>query len=83
MSAEFYRLTKAGPVIEPEKDVITELENLLEEARRGEIKGFVYALVQRNDSVGHGHARGCADRHLMVAAAAALNWRVNKIAWDE
>lgn len=77
MSAEVHRLTAAGPVIGPERDVVRLLEELLEEAKRGEIAGFGVSLVKASGGLQTAYASGCADRHMMLSGASMLHHRMN------
>lgn len=76
MTADVHRLTAAGPITEPQADVVETLRRLLTEAERAEIKGLGYFLVTGNNGVSTGWEPGCADRNDMVAGAALLQGRV-------
>jgi hypothetical protein len=77
MSAEIHRLTNAGPVIgEPEKDIVEMLEELMERAKAGALRGFGYFLVDGANSVESGWADGCASADGMVSGASKLQHRV-------
>jgi hypothetical protein len=78
MTAEVHRLTGAGPVIEPNAEIITEIERLLVEARAGEIKGIGYFIVDGGDTVTTKLIGGCASANDMVSGAARLNYRLLK-----
>lgn len=75
-SAEVHRLTGAGPLLEPDKDIIAMLETLLEEARTGAIKGIGFFIVDGADSVACQWESGCARINDMVSGAGRLNHRV-------
>ncbi len=63
MSAEVHRLTPAGPIIEPESEVIEKLSHLLEKAQRGEIKGIGFFYVTGdNGTVSGWTSRMCVCR---------------------
>lgn len=70
----------AGPVIDPDKDIIKELAELLAQAKRGEVKGIGYFLVDGGNAVTTGWYSGCADRHDMTSGAAMLAFRVTMAA---
>ncbi len=71
-----YRLTPAGPIIRPEREVIAELRDLTDRARHGEIKGIGFFLIDRADSVITGWKTGCASGTSMASGAAKLFHRV-------
>jgi hypothetical protein len=78
--SKVHRLFEAGPITEPDAEMVSNLRALLSQARRREIKGFGYFLVRANDSLVSGWNAGVADRHDMVAGATLLQARVVK-AW--
>lgn len=75
MTAEVHRLTGAGPIIEPEPEIIAELEGLLARAMAGDLKGFGFFTVSGMDLVGTGWVPGCARENDMVSGAARLAHR--------
>ena len=72
MSAEVHRLTGAGPVYEADQDIIAKLEELLDRARRAELKGFGYFAVNQHDSTLENWIPGCAQAAHMLAAVSRL-----------
>lgn len=83
MTAEIHRLTNAGPILEPDKEIVELLERLLGEAKAGDIKGFGFFLVNGVDTVSTGWKSGCAPINGMVAGAARLNFRVCRAAHSD
>lgn len=82
VTAEIHRLTGAGPIAEPVASVIERLEELLDRARRGEIKGLGYFLVDGADSVSTDWLPGCACGNDMSAGAGKLFHRVMQTATE-
>jgi hypothetical protein len=78
--AKVHRLFHTGPIVEPDAEMVANLQKLLREARRREIKGFGYFVVKGNDSLMAGWNGGVADRHDMVAGAVLLKDRIVR-AW--
>ncbi len=76
MSAEVHRLTPAGPIIEPESEVIEKLSHLLEKAQRGEIKGIGFFYVTGDNGTVSGWTPGCASADLMITGVSRLFHRV-------
>jgi len=76
MSADVHHLTPAGPITEPQADVIEKLKDLLAKAERAEIKGLGYFFVDGGGLPVDGWAAGCAAANDMVAAAVLLYERV-------
>ena len=76
MTAQVHRLTGAGPIIEPDAGIITELEALVVRAKAGEIKGFAMVVIDGADSVETWWAPGCARESTMVAGVGKLNQRM-------
>lgn len=80
IKAEVIRLTGAGPVWEPDEEIVQMIEALLAEAKRGEVKGFGFFVVTGADGVSTQWIPGCASADQMVAGAARLQFRVLKAA---
>lgn len=76
MSAELHRLTAAGPVLEPPEDVLNLAQEMLDRARRGELKGLAVASVDMADSTSTNWASGCASGSLLLSAVTLLFGRV-------
>lgn len=70
--AEIHRLTDAGPIIEPDPELVRILAELLEQAQAGSLKGFGVFYVDGADTVWSQIAGGCARSNDMVAGVAAL-----------
>lgn len=76
MTAELHRLTAAGPVLGPDPGIIELVSNLLERAKRGELKGLGVFFVSGNDDTFTIWVPGCASRSDMVAASSRLHWKI-------
>lgn len=58
-----------------QEDTVARLENLLLDARAGQLRGFAYALQNADGSTRTGWTGGC-DGHKILAAATALKHRL-------
>lgn len=58
--------------------VVDLLEQLIQKAERGELRGMAVAWVEGNGDVVHQIAEGCAGNSSLVAAVTALFWYINK-----
>jgi len=74
MSAEIVPLTAAYRSNEPEPTVVEMLEELLDQARRGEIAGLAAAWVNSNGGTTTNWASGRAEAAHMLASVTRL-WR--------
>lgn len=72
MTDKIVRLSGAGPIIEPDKEIIGELENLLFEAKSAGIKGFGYFLVTGGDENISHWIPGCASEISMISGVSML-----------
>lgn len=80
--AEVVRLTGTGPILgnEPPKYVVEMLEELLARAKRGEIKGFGYFVVDGADGTETSFVQGCAEQHIVISAVSRLWFCMMKMA---
>jgi len=77
MSAAIHRLTEVGPPIgEPPQEIIDVLEELLAEAKRGELTGLGYFTVDGAGTVAHRWVSDSAGVNDMVAGASYLHFTV-------
>lgn len=61
---------------EPDQDLIAEIERLLEEAKRGELTAFGYAVTKQDGTIATGWTgHGVGVRHGMCAAVHLLSHR--------
>ena len=82
MTATVHHLTEAGPITEPVKSVIDELEELLARAKAGEIKGIGFFVVNGGDGVATWWETGCASEAHMICGVSTLFHRVMRAATD-
>lgn len=61
------------PVVQPA--VVERIEQLLDMAKEGLIKGIAYAIVEPANAIGTGWLGDC-DQHLMIAALRVLDDRI-------
>jgi len=75
------RLVRNGPLLgESPPEVVAQLKQLLDAAKRGEIKGLGFFFVDGADTTVTHWVQGCAARNDMIAASARLHWRVQQAA---
>lgn len=73
MPAEVVKLTTRLSVTQ--QGVVSELEELLERARRGEFDGFAWCASRLDGSVATSWTQN-EDWHRLLAGAATLQWRM-------
>jgi hypothetical protein len=82
MSANVVALTQFVHLDETSPEIIARLEELLEKAKRGEVKGIALAWVSPGSRVSIVINQGSAAACEIVAATSRLNWVANKW-WDD
>ena len=81
MKAKIHRLTSAGPIIRSQnREVLVELRELYNRAKKAEIKGFGIFIVTGANAVETWWVSGCACQNDMISGAALLSWKVNQAA---
>lgn len=76
MAAEIHRITKVGPVLEPDTKIIEVLEDLLARAKDSKIKSLAYAITSSEDFVSWGWVQGCGEVTKLVAGTGACAYDV-------
>lgn len=83
-SAKIVRLTSATIAIgEPDTGIVSRLQGLLKEAKRGELIGFAYSVVSGANSVRTGWVPGSARADLLISGTAQLAFRVLSAAEED
>lgn len=81
--AKVHRLFPAiGPVVKPDTNLIAVCAELLAHAKRGEIKGLGYFIVDGANATETSWVSAGACANLMVAGAAQLAYRIMKTDHD-
>lgn len=78
MTADVFRLTGAGPLIvgTPPQSVIELLEDVLERAKNGEVKGVGLFYIDGANTIYNEYASGCANTTHMCHGASRLWFRL-------
>lgn len=66
---------KTSEATGPDAEVIERIEELLERARRGDIVGIAYAVIEQNNGMGTGWCGGHGTRDRIGMAVGILNHR--------
>lgn len=69
-------------VPDPDQDTIDKLEELLAQAKRGELSGIAYAMLRPNGAIGTGWVGEKRSGNSMLGAVAALHVRYVR-SWEE
>lgn len=83
MTGEVKALFGMVPPGEAVPEIVAELKALLEQAERGELRGFAYGLAFANGTATHGwHAEQGAS-FPMIVAVTGLHWAIGQMAASE
>lgn len=81
-SSKVIGLFGSAPGVQPDPKIVARLEDLLEQAKRGEIKALAYATVKGNEDISGGWEVGTNMLNLTSASLAQLVWRFQKQVYD-
>lgn len=75
MSAEVVAVHGGRDPSKPYDDLVKDLEELLEEAKRGDLIGMAYCTVRSNNDIGSGWAGAAGTKHQLSSGILCLSNR--------
>jgi len=76
-------MTEENKPLYTNADVIEDLEELVERAKRGQVQGFAIAYTTPSNEVRSTYSSGAANCHILNSGVSLLQWRLNNLIFTE